>query len=104
MLTKDNSEIYSVCDRVLLKGPVQKKMECAECDNLWCHYESLTFSATRIQNALEIAERMYDEGAAQRFTGELHGFVAQLQDARAALARHRNSAHPFLGVADLAAE
>ena len=68
-------------------------MGCAECDNLLCHYESLTFSAARTENALEIAQRMYDEDAVQRFTNELRRLAAQQQDARAALTQHRNSTH-----------
>ena len=74
-------------------------MECAECDNLLCHYESLTFATARIESTLEIANRMYDVEAVQRLTLEAYHLAAQQRDARAALARHRNSVHQVVRVA-----
>lgn len=78
-------------------------MECNECDNLLFHYESLTFAAARTGSTLEIAERMYDAEAVQRLTLEARRLAARQRDARAALARHRNSAHQVMGAAGLTA-
>ena len=71
-------------------------MDCADCDNLLSHYESLTFSVARIENCLEIAERMYDVDAVQRLKVEVQQLTARQQNVRGALARHRDAAHPFL--------
>jgi hypothetical protein len=68
-------------------------MECAECDNLRCHYESLTFAIARAESALAIADRMYDLEASMRLTSELEGLSEMRREARAALDEHRNAVH-----------
>ncbi|HTA43218.1 MAG TPA: hypothetical protein VK789_12270 [Bryobacteraceae bacterium] len=78
-------------------------MDCADCDNLLSHYESLTFSVARIENCLEIAERMYDLDAVQRLTAEVRHLAARQKEVRTALVRHRDTAHPFLLAPGLAA-
>jgi hypothetical protein len=68
-------------------------MDCAECDNLHCHYESLTFAITRAESALAIADRMYDVDASMRLTVELQTLTEMRSEARAALDLHRNAVH-----------
>ena len=71
-------------------------MDCADCDNLLSHCESLTFSTARVENSLDIAERLYDVAAVARFTAELQRLAARQQDAREALSHHRDAVHPIL--------
>jgi hypothetical protein len=68
-------------------------MDCAECDNLHCHYESLTFAITRAESALAMADRMYDLDASMRLTLELQALTEMRREARTALDLHRNAVH-----------
>ena len=68
-------------------------MECSDCVNLSGRYEWATFDVSRVQSALDVAERMSDFEAIQLLTMEACRLNSRQRDARAALATHRDTVH-----------
>lgn len=72
--------------------------ECPECDRLLSQYQSATFEQAKIHDALEEANYVRDRASTRRLTLEAYEVTSRRRGARAALAKHHETAHGIVTV------
>jgi hypothetical protein len=72
--------------------------ECPECGRLLSQYQAATFEQAKIHDALDEANYLRDRASSRRLTLEAYEVTSRRRGARAALARHHESAHGIVTV------